>query len=485
MESLRAGWMTRTGVILVVSGWLGGLSLASADVAALIASGRQHFEAGEYEAAAADFSQALAQDGSSAEAMCGLGATYLQQGKLDEARPLLTRAVEAKPSLTEAHLNLGACLLEMGAPQAAAAEFQKAVELEPDSPVAYFNLGAAYLRLSKWTEAVNSLSTAYRKGVQSAEVHYGLSIAYVATGNLEEAARQLEAAVLKSPQNADYFVALGRAYLQLKQGSRAVAALRKAISLQPYSQAAWEELPGALEASGDPATLLEQLVKKAEAASDDLLAQCEAGLFAVHLNKYEPAEKCLRRAVELDPQHPVAQSALGWALVLQEKWAEAVAPLAAAAKLLPGDIPVLVNLALAYFNSDQTEAYEQTLRDILALDKYHYEAAMSLGNLLSNRSEWEEAARAYERAASGRQTKEAFLRAGECRLAAGQPKAAVPLLQKAATMEGSDPEAYFALGRAEEAAGDVKAARRAYEKVLAISPDHKQAQERLAHLPAS
>lgn len=454
------------------------------ELAALIDAGRAHFEAGDYQTAETEFSQALGKDPQSAEALCGLGAVCLRQGRIEEAGTLLQRAVALNPNLPAARNDLGVYFLQTGPPARAAQQFQAAVTLEPDSAAARFNLGLACLAAEQWQEALDALNAAKARGLDSADLHHALGRALLGAGKPAEAAPELEAAVERAPDKASLLVALARARLQMGETLKAVEALRQAIALDPRSRAAWEELPAALAALGPPAETLASLEQKASEASEDIVAQLECGLFALNQKALDVAERCLTRATELNGENPVAWVALGWTYVLQSRWEQAAPALEKAAVATPDDPAVLINLALAYFHTSKEAQYEATLRRLLEVDKYNSEAAYSLGALLESRQEWDGAALAFGRAATSRETPEALLRLGHCLIEGGRAGEALGPLNRAETLRPDSPATLFDLGRALEALGQKERALRVYKRALELKPDYVEAQQRIAALEA-
>ncbi len=454
------------------------------ELAALIEAGRAHFEAAEFDAAESDFRLALQKDNQGAEALCGLGAIYLRQGKAADAGVVLHQALSINPNLAAARNDLGVYFLQIGDTAHAVQQFKAAVELAPDNPAARFNLGLAFLAASQWQDAAEALKGAEERGADSADLHHALARALLGQGKPGPAAEEFEAAIQRAPDKAFLWVALGRARLQAGQAAKAVDALHQAVMLEPRSRVGWEELPAALAALAQPAETLAGLHKKAAESGGDVLLQLECGLFALSQKTLDIAEASLKRATELDPDNPVGWAGLGWTHVLEEKWEQAAPALEKACAAAPDDPAVLVNLALAYFHTGREADYEATLRRILAVDKYNYEAAFSLGMVLERRQDWGAAALAFGRAATARETAEALARLGHCLVEGGRGGEALGALNRSDALGPDNPDTLFDLGRALEAIEQKDRALRVYKRVLQLRPDYVEAQQRIATLEA-
>jgi hypothetical protein len=70
-----------------------------ADVAALVAAGRQHHMAGRLNAASAEYEAALAEAPDDADALHLLGLLRVSQGRGEEGTALLRRAADRTPGL--------------------------------------------------------------------------------------------------------------------------------------------------------------------------------------------------------------------------------------------------------------------------------------------------------------------------------------------------------------------------------------------------
>ncbi len=254
--------------------------------------------------------------------------------------------------------------------------------------------------------------------------------AHSLAGRTHEAHAVLSALSEAQPQSAATAFELGLACRALGQSAAAVAALRKAVTLNPGLPEPWQALAEELhlagdEAGGDAAHLAgirasvgdTELMKAALAISENRLAPAEAFLrdrlkqrpfdvpairmlaeIAGRLGRNRDAEMLLTRALELAPSFAPARFNLATALYRQYRSAEAIAEVDL---LLAGDPanPTFRNLkgaALAR-NGDYAEAAEH-FRAVLDFRPDQPRVWLNYGHVLKTLGRRDECVAAYRRA---------------------------------------------------------------------------------------
>jgi tetratricopeptide (TPR) repeat protein len=117
-------------------------------------------EAGEPDAALADYRQCVALAPQHAWAHLNLGNALRAKGQPEEAIAEFREAIRLKPDLAEAHYDLGVALAGKGRVDEAIAEYREAIRLKQDYAEVYCNLGDSLLKQGDY---VDSLAM-YRKG---------------------------------------------------------------------------------------------------------------------------------------------------------------------------------------------------------------------------------------------------------------------------------------------------------------------------------
>lgn len=271
--------------------------------------------------------------GASAEVLANLGAVLVREDKFAEAIASYQQALRAAPQLTPIHLNLGLAYMKSGNPGAAAQSFTAFLAKHPDHRQARqlramslldagknaeaaadyqallpsddvtirLGLASALSRIGKTEEAKATLQPLLASESPDAQFIYGQALfeegSYV---KALEVLQQVQKAKPDMPQLGFY---LGAIYWRQQQTDDAIAAWRKELTANPGAFQANYTLGAAL-AFGGAATSQE-------------------------------AEKYLRKALQLKPQHPQTLYQLGKILWVRSKSPEAVPLLERAAKLQP------------------------------------------------------------------------------------------------------------------------------------------------------
>ena len=214
-------------------------------------------------------------------------------------------------------------------------------------------------------------------------------------GNLEAAEQSLEQAVAMEPAFLKPREDLGALYLAKNETEKAIAQLRKAMSIDPDSASVVGRLAGALEKAGrdDEADKVRDAFTD-RLSVDALLAEADR-LFRA--GSAAESEKLCDAVLRREPQNIRALKILAMAANEEERYVIAEAFLTRIARLAPDDPGALVDLA-AFLNerSRYPEAIEYASR-AAALDPSNADIRLMLGNLFSIVGNSDGAMAAYER----------------------------------------------------------------------------------------
>ena len=258
-------------------------------------------------------------------------------GDRQGAEAVLHRLLKTEPGNADAHLLLGSLLTEDGNREAGIAELQAAVDLRPDSAEAWNALGETYNRFDDRPRARAAFARAVALNPRFGIAQSNLGAALLDSGDKSAAAEHLDRAIPLLGHSADAADALYfRAKIDLDTGNSAAAVshLDKAVALRPDFAEAWSDLGQAKKLLLD-----------------------EPGALAA-----------FQRAVALKPSDAVAQYRLGAEYLRQEKVAQAIDPLEAAARLNGGDQSTLNALAAALRRvgrKEEAAAVKQKLAQLL------------------------------------------------------------------------------------------------------------------------
>ncbi len=224
--------------------------------------------------------------------------------------------------------------------------FQQAVALDPNYAPAYVGIADCYVLLFAWgyasadecfPKAKAAASKALQLDNQLGEAHASLAEIFANEVNLPEAKREGERAIELAPNYATAHHWFGIDVLSpLGQHDRAIAELRRAVELDPFSP----------------------------------IINTNLGFGYIVARRYTEAIAQLRKTVELDPNFDFAHSMLGDALALTGHFDEAIAEHEKAYHLrAPHDPPTpLVRMAYTYaMKGDREKALAQLNQAIASI----------------------------------------------------------------------------------------------------------------------
>lgn len=261
-----------------------------------------------YEGAEAQFNKALEIDPNSAEAHYGMGAVKFQQGYPDEAEPHFAKAIDIYPDYALAHYSLGVIWEKRGKDERAREHYEQAVSADPGLREALFNLGMLYSRNSMFVEAISTLVEVRALAPDSVPTRLALAELYRKTGQHEASLEEIaEAEKLASP-NAMTFLQSGLTLLALDRIDEAEDSFRRGLDLE---QDDTDLLLGLAEAQlraesfREAELTVRQVLDKTPSSS---VARFKLGVILAAMNRNETAVEELQKALQLDPDPPLAKA---------------------------------------------------------------------------------------------------------------------------------------------------------------------------------
>jgi 4-hydroxybenzoate polyprenyltransferase/Flp pilus assembly protein TadD len=239
-------------------------------------AGATLFEGGRYRDALPYLARAADLDASSSIAREYLAKAESKLGRVDSAEWMMHETIRegVRPGLF--YVVLGNHCMDTGSPESAALAFKRALDLgQPEIP-ARLRLGDALLALGHVEDARDAVETAVERRPSSAEARDALGRLLAATGDVEGAVAQLRTATELVADEAMYWNNLGAALRLSGRYDQSLEAIDEAIRLNPVAP---EPYYG-------------------------------RGLTLDALGRTEEARRQYLLALELDPSHGPARSAL-------------------------------------------------------------------------------------------------------------------------------------------------------------------------------
>ena len=210
------------------------------------------------------FTQVLAVQSRSVEALNSRGLAYLDRGRdgdVELAVADLTRAMTIRPERAATHLNLAVAYMERDATgdiDRALTSLNEALSIQPDYAGAYVNRAGTYVARHATGDldlAFDDLEKALEIEPELASAHLNRGIAYLARGSEDDsqlAIEEFSRAIQFSPNSAEAYFNRGLVYSEFGDLSRSLVDLRSAQELNPNEPAYSRSLCWQLAVAGSP-----------------------------------------------------------------------------------------------------------------------------------------------------------------------------------------------------------------------------------------
>lgn len=214
------------------------LTLQGDHLPALIAMSHALRKLRRFEEAGACIERALSLAPDSVHALNALATLYINRRRYAEAASVLAKALKIAPLSVKTLTNLGFMYILSGKAADAVTTLQKAAALDPDSPLVFCNLGMAFMKLENTAEALAAYeqSLALDPGYPLARIN--MTVLLNRAGNVVGALEALEELLNEGFESEGLFSNLGGCLCLLARPDEAVAAARKALSLNPETSEA-------------------------------------------------------------------------------------------------------------------------------------------------------------------------------------------------------------------------------------------------------
>src|SRR4051794_14717608 len=368
---------------------VGALRFASALVLSLLMASAAHAGFARAETRQANSPQA---DPAQVQSLYKDGERALAEGRYGDAERAYIRMRELQPNVAEVHARLGLIYFQQGRFADAVAPLQKALQLKPALP----NVGAL------------------------------LAMSLSEIGRHEEALPGLEKTFHQSTDPALRRMAglhLERSYTDLDRDRDAVAVALELTRLYPDDP---EVLYHTGRLFGNYAYL--QTVRLARVAPDSIWLHQAAGEANESQGQLNEAISHYRQVIALAPRRPGIHFRLGRVLLTQ----------AGQPKSNQGS---------------EAEALKEFQLE-LQVDPSNADAAYEIGEMMRKAGQLDKAAASFKQAVDSYPAfEEALVGLGRTMVAAGDPAAALPYLDKAISLKAGDEVAYYQLAQAHRALG--------------------------------
>jgi predicted O-linked N-acetylglucosamine transferase (SPINDLY family) len=218
--------------------------------------GAAHRHALEFDAALADYEQAIKLNPQFLQALSNLGEWHLARGSAKTALTWLNSALEIDPDFFEARVNRVAALFELGRFEEARGDAESLIASEPGRPEPYVNLGNILVHTGKAKQAVKLYRKALELRPDYAEAHFNLATLLGSQDDLKKAISYLERQIEERGESIHRLGLLAAGHQAAGHLTKAEELCRRIIDRQPESLSAHITLASCISTGGDAAAAL-------------------------------------------------------------------------------------------------------------------------------------------------------------------------------------------------------------------------------------
>jgi len=404
-----------------------------------------------------------------------LAQLHEERGEINLALESLQQCIKFEPEIAEIYLYHGVLLKRHGNTEAAKQAFLKALELNRFMSKAYYQLGTLERAANNINEARSLLQKCIQLSPDDPYAHYQLGMIYRELGETTLALMEIKRATILHPTDSYGHSKLGQLYQQNRQYELAIASYSQALSLKP-------EDPFVLERLGEVLATKELFERSAELFQEALSHQfhprvetmISLGRVLRKLEEYHEIEILMNEVLRLEPDHCEAAFLKAIAMIKQNRSVEAIALLEKLTENPAASYEAWLELGKLYQADKHSDKAVSAF--IRASTSAPDQAGIwnNIGILLSNQKAYDEALKAFKKAASFDYTDPQIA----SNLQAVQKKIenschrVIDSRREALEKTPDDLDSYLDMGRAFETIERTDDAMMAYQRLLAINPEY-------------
>lgn len=400
---------------------------------------------GKFESGAAELEATLKKDPNQVQAGVALTGLYIASGQASKAVGVVEALIKRQAQSPGLHSLLGSALAAKGDAAGARAAFEQALKLDPKFTEPLLNLARLDIDQKAFASAQARLNTLLTQDPKNVDATVETSRLFSASGKPDEAMRWLQRADDNSGQRLQPGLQLIDAHLARSRPDLAREALKKLQNKAPEALQVMLAQARVQLAHGEAAEAKATLTRITTLVAYDAAALAEVGELQVLAGNLPGAAHALDKALAAKPSHLRARGLRSNVYLLQGEPAKA----------------------------------EQLARGILASDPKMGLGHGLLGDIARSKKLWPAAIESYKRAHQLDQSSDSLLRLFGAMEPSQQP-AALALAEQWLRDKPGDRQVWRTLADSQARAGNMAAARTAYESVLKLSPQDAESMNNLA-----
>ena len=404
-----------------------------------------------------------------------------QQNKLDEVEKQLAGLKSVAPNHPQTKYLEAQLAFQRKDFKLARALVQQVLKFAPDNAMGLQLAGAIELELNSALQAESFLAKAVQLAPELATARRLLAASYVRNGNTAKALSTLEPALAKEPVDPELLALAGELYLQKGDAKKAEELFAKATKQDPQNVRKRTALAVTQFVGGKSDAALAELE---HISTSDTGTVADMALISAHLSRqqYDKALKALEVVERKQPGKSVTAILQGRVYLAKKDIASARKSFERALSLDPNSFTAVASLAGLDIADKKPEEAKKRFEALLAKDPKNAQAALALAELASRSgASKEEVGKLIAQAVAANPTEQASrLLLIDFHLRNKDTKQALAAAQEAQTALPDSPEVLDALGRTQQASGDLNQAIATFNKLAALQPLSPQPQMRLA-----
>lgn len=423
----------------------------------------------EYEKAENDYKKAIELNPNNRSANNNMGEMYEKRKMYDKALEYYTRQLDIEAG-DYYYINRGWCYIKLKRYEEAQKDFNLAIEMEPKNPYAYNGLAHTYKEQKQYQEAIKFFEKAIEFDNEYIYAYRYICDCYEELEQYDEAVQTYNRAIEKFPDDETLYLDRGLLFANQDKYEEALKDYNKAIELYPDYAYAYNNMGIVYRCLKEYDKAIECYKKAIELYPEYAHAYNNIGLVYGDLKNYKKAITSYKKALEIEPNYNRALGNLAdLYLVKTKEYLKAIECYSKQLELSDYPASIYKDRAEAYFKFGETEKAESDYNK--AIEFY-----------LEELKEDEDDACIHETIA-------------ECYQELGNYEEAIKYYEKAIQLAANCSncsykqchEAYYKLGKIEEAKGNYKEALKYYQKAYDIKPtdeEYKEAIDNLTKKPA-
>lgn len=406
-----------------------------------------------------------------------------QQNKLEDADKQLTALKAIAPNHPQTKFLEAQFAYQRKDFKQARSHLQQVLKFAPGNALGLQLAGATELALNSPLQAESYLSKAVQLAPELAVARRLLVATYARTGNTAKAITTMAPGLAKEPVDPELLTLAGEVYLQSGDAKKAEEFFAKAIKQDPQNARRRTALAVSQLAAGRADTALVELE---HIAGSDTSTVADMALISAHLRRqeFDQALKAIAAMEKKQPDKPIAAMLQGRTYLAKKDSANARKSFERALSMEPTFFPAIASLAGLDIAEEKPEDAKKRFEALLVKEPKNGQALLALAELAARSGAGkDEVARLINNAVAANPAEPApRLLLINFHLNNKDTKLALSSAQEAQTAVPESPELLDALGRTQQAAGDINQAIVTYTKLAALQPLSPQPHLRLADL---